>query len=215
MAERTLSSTSGTYHSFSGVDIRAVFGEKIIGELQAISYMITREKAPVYTMGSPDPRAFNRGKRGIAGSLIFIVFDRAALLETMGTDARKYLADKDEPRTNRDLAFFPTSTYQTLNVEDLSNVNAPTGLQEQSERLNDLQEPRQAMYVDQIPPFDVTLTAANEYGQLAVMRIIGVEILNEGSGVSIDDIVTEQNMTYVARAVIPWRPAGNMLRENR
>ena len=215
MAERTLSSTSGTYHSFSGVDIRAVFGEKIICELQAISYMITREKAPVYTMGSPDPRAFNRGKRGIAGSLIFIVFDRAALLETMGTDARKYLADKDEPRTNRDLAFFPTSTYQTLNVEDLSNVNAPTGLQEQSERLNDLQEPRQAMYVDQIPPFDVTLTAANEYGQLAVMRIIGVEILNEGSGVSIDDIVTEQNMTYVARAVIPWRPAGNMLRENR
>ena len=166
-------------------------------------------------MGSPDPRAFNRGKRGIAGSLIFIVFDRAALLDTMGTESRKYLADKDEPRTNRDLAFFPTSTYQTLNVEDLSNVNAPTGLQEQSERLNDLQEPRQAMYVDQIPPFDVTLTAANEYGQLAVMRIIGVEILNEGSGVSIDDIVTEQNMTYVARAVIPWRPAGNMLRENR
>ncbi len=215
MAERTISQTSGTYHSFSGVDIRAVFGEKIIGELQAISYMITREKAPIYTMGSPDPRAFNRGKRGIAGSLIFIVFDRAALLETMGTESRKYLADKDEPRINRDLAFFSTSTYQSLNVEDLSNPNTPTGLQEESQRLSDMHEPRQAMYVDQIPPFDVTLTAANEYGQLAVMRILGVEILNEGSGVSIDDIVTEQNMTYVARAVIPWRPSGNMLTGER
>jgi len=213
MAERTISQTAGTYHSFSGVDIRAVFGEKIIGELQAISYMITREKAPVYTMGSPDPRAFNRGKRGIAGSLIFIVFDRAALLETMGTDNRKYLADTDEPRRTREDRFFPTATYQSLTVEDLSDPNSPTGLQVTSERLNDLQEPRRPMYVDQIPPFDVTLTAANEYGQLAVMRILGVEILNEGSGVSIDDIVTEQNMTYVARAVIPWLPAGNMLRE--
>jgi hypothetical protein len=215
MAERTISQTSGTYHSFSGVDIRAVFGEKIIGELQAISYMITREKAPIYTMGSPDPRAFNRGKRGIAGSLIFIVFDRAALLETMGTESRKYLADKDEPKINRNLEFFSTSTYQSLNVEDPQNPNTPTGLQAESQRLSDQHEARQAMYVDQIPPFDVTLTAANEYGQLAVMRILGVEILNEGSGVSIDDIVTEQNMTYVARAVIPWRPAGNMLTGER
>ena len=142
MAERTISQTSGTYHSFSGVDIRAVFGEKIIGELQAVSYMVTREKAPVYTMGSPDPRAFNRGKRGIAGSLIFIVFDRAALLETMGTESRKYLADKDEPKINRDTSFFPTSTYQSLNVEDLSDVNTPTRLQDESTRLNDMQEPR-------------------------------------------------------------------------
>jgi hypothetical protein len=32
---------------------------------------------------------------------------------------------------------------------------------------------------------------------------LGVEILNEGSGVSIDDAVTEMQATFVARAVEP------------
>jgi hypothetical protein len=35
------------YNSFSGVDIKATIGTKAIGTLQAISYQVTREKAPV------------------------------------------------------------------------------------------------------------------------------------------------------------------------
>ena len=62
------------YNSFSGVDIKAVFGDKVIGELQAISYSVSREKAPLYTMGSADCRSYSRGKRGIAGTLIFLMF---------------------------------------------------------------------------------------------------------------------------------------------
>ena len=62
-----------------------------------------------------------------------------------------------------------------------------------------------AWYTDQIPPFDIVLTAANEYGQVAQMSLRGVEVLNEGSGMSIDDIVTEQQMTFVAREISPWR----------
>ena len=65
---------------------------------------------------------------------------------------------------------------------------------------------RKAVYGDQIPPFDITLTAANEYGQAASMRIYGNEILNEGSGMSVDDIVNESQMTFVARHVTPWVP---------
>lgn len=56
-----------TYTSFSGADIKATFGNKVIGELQSITYSVTREKSPIFTMGSPDPRSFSRGKRGIAG----------------------------------------------------------------------------------------------------------------------------------------------------
>ena len=37
------------------------------------------------------------------------------------------------------------------------------------------------------------------------MRIYGCEILNEGYGVSIDDIVSEQQMSYVARTLAPWK----------
>lgn len=35
--------------------------------------------------------------------------------------------------------------------------------------------------------------------------IYGAEILNEGSGVSIDDAVTEMQATFVARFAEPWQ----------
>ena len=70
-----------TYTSFSGCDIVASFNGKMIGELQGITYSVSREKAPIYTMGSAEPRSFSRGKRGIAGSLVFTVFNRDALIE--------------------------------------------------------------------------------------------------------------------------------------
>ncbi len=43
----TASDYTKTYTSFSGCDIVCTFGSMIIGELQAITYSITREKAPV------------------------------------------------------------------------------------------------------------------------------------------------------------------------
>jgi hypothetical protein len=63
-------------------------------------------------------------------------------------------------------------------------------------------EVRNVAYVDQIPPFDITLTAANEYGQLAIMRLYGVEFLNEGAGLSVDDIVNERSLTL--NSAICW-----------
>ena len=56
-----------TYNSFSGTDIHAVFGDTVFGDLQMVSYKSDREKAPVYTMGSPDPRTIARNKRLITG----------------------------------------------------------------------------------------------------------------------------------------------------
>ena len=58
-------------------------------------------------------------------------------------------------------------------------------------------------YSDQVLPFDITLQGINEQGAATAMRIFGVEILNEGSGVSIDDAVTEMQATFVARFVQP------------
>ena len=60
-------------------------------------------------------------------------------------------------------------------------------------------------YADQILPFDVTLAGANEYGAMTACKIFGVEILNEGSGMSIDDAVNEMQATFVARAVEPMQ----------
>jgi hypothetical protein len=58
-------------------------------------------------------------------------------------------------------------------------------------------------YSDQVLPFDITLSGANEYGAMCAAKIFGVEILNEGMGISIDDAVTEMQATFVARVVEP------------
>lgn len=60
-------------------------------------------------------------------------------------------------------------------------------------------------YSDQILPFDITLAGTNEYGAMTAAKIFGVEILNEGSGISIDDAVTEMQATFVA-----WGSSGVM-----
>ena len=53
---------------------------------------------------------------------------------------------------------------------------------------------------------DITITAANEYGQSATQKILGVEILNSGAGLSVDDITNEQQVTFVARSITKWQP---------
>ena len=60
------------------------------------------------------------------------------------------------------------------------------------------------VYHDQILPFEIVITAANEYGHFASMKIHGVEILNCGSGMSIDDISTDESCTFVATAITPF-----------
>ena len=75
--------------------------------------------------------------------------------------------------------------------------------------LDDANSVMRPWYVDQIRPFDVVIVAMNEYGMGAQMRIYGIEILNEGSGFSIDDIVIENQMTYVARTILPWQKIGS------
>lgn len=56
---------------------------------------------------------------------------------------------------------------------------------------------------DMLPPFDVVITFANEYGRLSKMKILGVTIVDEGGTMSIDDLITEQTFTYMARGIQP------------
>ena len=69
-----------------------------------------------------------------------------------------------------------------------------------------------ARYHDQIPPFDLVITAANEYGHTCRMSVQGVEIMNVGSGMSVDDITTDESCTFVARSVTPWNGATTLER---
>lgn len=230
-----------TFTSFSGADIIATFNERVIGELQAITFSITREKAPVYTMGSADPRSFSRGKRGIAGSLVFTVFDRDSLIDEMKASSRAFtgtagatidvgttgVETSDSPlmssenklvllpnfgqiETQKKVNGVTTSTYTEATNPNVSISQLDTQLTNSILGGGKIKTLQPFQYSDQIPPFHITVTMANEYGQAAFMRILYAEILNEGMGFSIDDIVTEKACTFVARRIEYLKSLGHV-----
>lgn len=201
-----------TYSTFGGSDIVCSFDDVVIGECQAITYSITREKVAVYTLGSAEPRSFSRGKRGIAGNLVFIVFNRDALLSSLGDrKITKYKGNDVVTILNEyDTRFLSMDKWDDyMTNAALDNAGQP------DEYTNALvNDDAQPVYADELLPFDITISCANEYGQRAVTVIYGVEILNEGVGFSIDSPTSERAYTFVARAVDSMVPtAGDT--ENR
>ena len=197
-----------TYTTFGGSDIVATFNVKVIGELQAITYSITREKVPVYTMGSAEPRSFSRGKRGIAGNLVFVTFNRDALLEELsdGPQIQKYQAN-EYSRTNGDSGAMQFTSIEEWDAHmsslasGSSSSNGTTG-----KTPSDLVNKYKPRYADEILPFDITITFANEYGNMASTVLYGVELLNEGTGYSIDAPTSERAYTFVCRSVDTMKP---------
>lgn len=234
--------------SFSGSDLIVNFGPKAIGELQQISWGVKREKAPVFTLGSPDARSFSRGKRGIGGSLVMAQFNRDALMAELVADPNMWAsiapiamftaAGNLVQRGNEKFAYAleasgwnkaanatqgamgagagfdaagvwtgsgtgfgasgtssvtAVTPSQQIGTDNTTTVNVPTGF--------GVIKAENIIYADMIPPFDVTLTFANEYGQAAFQKIYDVEILDEQSGVSVDSIVMERAMSYIARRI--------------
>ncbi len=128
------------------------------------------------------------------GSLIGINFDRNALLDTFHRCRGYFVADTDEIRPQ-----YQTQDAPDANALFTSSIVRDTGLSvgatinqldTQVTDLYGLNERAIPWYSDQVLPFNITLSGANEYGAMTAAKILGVEILNEGSGVSIDDAVT-------------------------
>ena len=254
------SPTIQTLTSFSGADLVATFANKVIGELQQISWAVQRDKAPVFTCGSPDARSFSRGKRGIAGSMVFAVFDHDTLVEALQSvwdqiaptamftaagnagasrysenfqnaldmikwnnvvsnaalagDNRdgygfSYGADAAGDYTNQiksqvasgsnNKPSFKSNGFVNQDpdawTESDSKINVPAGFT--PIRGGDV------VYADTLPPFDVTLTFASEYGNTAFQKIYDVDILNESSGASVDTVVMSRQVTWIARRLSP------------
>ena len=197
-----------TYTSFSGSDITCVIGNTVVASIQAISYSVTREKGPIYVMrGQPNPIAFARGKRAIAGTLIFLMIDKTAFLSHMESIAGgkgsqfygniseiKYDPSNADAATPEDLFNLAISSATDTNFSNLTGGQG-TGYERQA---------MNAWYADQVLPFDVNISASNEYGQASKRSLVGVEMLNEGGGVSIDDLVIEEQYTFIARDITKW-----------
>lgn len=146
------------YTSFSGADISvtALFkggAAVVLGELQTLSYSIFTPTVPVYALGTKKPSGFVKGPRTIAGTLIFTVFDRHALISAMHH------------------AYAGVVSAKCLDRDYIS---------------------------DELPPFDLQVMFLNEYGQSSGLMIYDVRITSEGQTMSIEDMITENTMQYMA-----------------
>lgn len=201
------------YHSFGGVDIHAVLGDQVFGELQMVAYRAERDKSLVFTLGSANARSIARGKRYISGTCVFVIFDRDSLLEAMDrqNNSTVYL-DKHETANyrrggsgvngltagSRTAARNGGTVVGQNALIDTANLNTTQQIQQT------LVTPTRARLADQLLPFDITLVGANEFGHTTKMVIYGVEIMSESGGVSIDDMVLEKQMSFLARSVSNW-----------
>lgn len=194
--------------SLSGCDIRIVIAGQIFGVAQALSYGVQREKGPVYVLGRPDPISFSRGKRGIAGNLISLMLDRHPLFQP-GLNTLRFLARNDEiiasPLDANNAS--PQGAAGLPDLTDLAGGAAGT-YQFNAADISSNYTVAQPWYLDQVPPMDFVAVGVNEYGNAASMRIYGAECLNEGSGFSVDQMVIENQITYVATGLYPWQQLG-------
>jgi hypothetical protein len=160
-------------------------------------------------------RSFSRNKRGIAGSLVWVNFDRHGLLSLVWKLGGQFVANVDDVRPQ-----FNTSSDAYLSQSAIFNSTLVRGsgiplgatvtdlngtITTPMSQVDGMKQFAKPWYSDQILPFDITLAGASEYGASTAMKIYGVEILNEGAGVSIDDAVTEMQATFVARFVEHWQ----------
>lgn len=58
---------------------------------------------------------------------------------------------------------------------------------------------------DDLPPFDVVITFANEYGNTSFMGLSGVTILDQGQTFGVDNIEVMETYAYMALEIIPMQ----------
>lgn len=211
------STNINTLTAFSGADLIVSFANQVIGELQKISWSIEREKKPVYTLGSPDARSFSSGKREIKGSLVFAMFDQDSLIKSMKSILKS--SESTVFTTSGTLAITEEENFINAvemlkwNVTAQDAMNSKSKYNENNSRISDENfkvpngfspiRDNRIVYLDSLPPFDITMTFGNEQGQCAFQKIYDVDIVDESSEVSIDTIVLEKKLNYRARKISP------------
>lgn len=240
------------YRSLSGSEIHAVFGNIKFGDIQMIKYAVSRQKAPIYTMGSADMRAIARGPRSINGALVFSHLSTGGLVQAMSNAGHKIFLSHDELanynesyregktlseeqksalRSGGTIGFqgvvskeglqslsgnytSAATTAQTQGTQTQSNFD-PFAIGEAINPLANYGSVTNAWLADQLPPFDITLIGVPETAGEEIQKksstfspqsliIRGVEFVSESSGTSIEDLVIEKQMSWLARSLKDW-----------
>lgn len=76
----------------------------------------------------------------------------------------------------------------------------------QSDNITDGSKDTTFTKVDQLPPFNITMLFTNEYGYASQRSLLGVKFVTDGTVYSIQDMMTEQTLSYMALDFTPLLP---------
>lgn len=148
--------------------------------LQTLSWQIHADKRPVKASGHRSPKAWVTGPRMVAGSMIFTVMD--------GHPLNKLIRLVN-------LMYAPLPNSNGANGQDAWLKDPAAFVQgDMSFR---------AAAIDQIPPLNCQIIGVNEAGDSVSASIYGIEFMNDGCVLSVQDILTENTVTWVAQDFDP------------
>lgn len=75
---------------------------------------------------------------------------------------------------------------------------------------NDREDMKMNMKMDELPPIDITIAFKNELGDASNIKLYGITFVDEGQVMSIEDMITEQTMSYMAQDIELIKVGGDL-----
>ena len=157
-------------------------------------------------------------KMGEAGYQVFLSNDETANYNSAykkqgagGTDGDANTLKRQALRASGTIANYGAVSQNGLSAD--AGTFDPFAVGEDIYNLSNFGQVQSAFLADQLPPFDITLVGIPETAaqglldktykpQSLVLR--GVEFVSEASGTSIEDLVIEKQMSFLARSLQDW-----------
>lgn len=198
----------GYYTSKAGVEIQAVFNNTKFGDLHMIKYATQRDVANVHVMGRVDAVSVAKGKRATTGACVFAVFEKDRLVEAM-SDSKVFLTEHELVNYGGGTAIKQASNAQREAARKSGTIRSGAlGLTVTGSSVfspSSFGEMVAPQLLDQVPPFDITLVGISEAsGNVSRMIIHGVQFSSDQGGSSVDDLLLERQVTFLARRISPW-----------
>ncbi len=140
--------------------------------LQTVSFQFHVDKQPVRALGHSYPKAYTRGANLIAGSMIFTVIREHPLIKVI-----------DMLNSGKEFSSLISA------IPTIPNINPGADMFPTSATANHL------------PPLHLTILGVNEAGNAVNATIFGLEFLNDGMVLSIQDMLTENTLNFVAQDI--------------
>lgn len=184
-----------TYSTFSGSDIVIMMGGIEIGNATSYVVNVTREKVPQYVFGDPDPKAFTRGPRHVAGQMTGLMLHGDSFVDALkecikSSDSYIYKVGMGFIQHRMDIGGI-TGNVTKMELDD----GFITGLLK-----------FKPLYLNELPPVDLLVVGVNEFGAAGKTEVIGAEFTSQTEAFNSETSAGIEQVDFVARAYVPWKP---------